>query len=197
MRKLLTGVLLTALVLAGCGGGENETADPTTSQSGTTEPQDASEEDNGDSEDGSSDQQTTTQAEDSLAGESSDNPTLEGDGPLPPNSIRIGDEIFERMSGASLSDCYVQEGTPPFSINGALNDDDRFRFGVHYVEDGVFEASIENDEIFWVAAPFREDTELEVEWDVDTQTISGTGLFNDAFLGKWAFGSFEFTCSAD
>lgn len=89
-----------------------------------------------------------------------------------------------------------QEGIRPFSINGALNDDDRFRFGVYYVENGVYEASIENDEIYWVANPIRrEETELEVEWDVETQTIRGTGLFNDAFLGKWAYGSFEFTCS--
>lgn len=194
MRKWLTSVLMGVLVLSGCGGGDDGTADPTVDQPTSTEAQDDAGDNHADPGDNSAGEQPSADSESDSDG-SSDAPTPEGDGPLPPNSIRIGDEIFERMEGASLSDCYVQEGTPPFSINGALNDDDKFRFSVYYVDEGVYEAQIQNDEIYWVSAPIREGTELEVEWDVGTQTISGTGLFNDAFLGEWAYGSFEFTCS--
>ena len=190
MRKLSTSVLVAALVLAACGSGEDAIGDQAT----TTEAEDLTEGDN-DAADTSSPATTDNETSDSDSGESSDEPIPEGSGPLPPNSIRIGDEIFERMEGASLSDCFVQDGTPPFSINGALNDDDRFRFSVDYLEEGVYDVAISNEEIFWVARPSREGTEVDVEWDVDAQTISGTGLFNDAFLGIWAYGSFQFSCS--
>jgi hypothetical protein len=190
MRKLSTSVLVTVLVLSACGGGEDTIDD----QPATTEAHDPAGEDDG-SEDTSPPTTTSNEPSDANSGESSDEPIPEGSGPLPPDSIRIGDEIFERMEGASLSDCFVQDGAPPFSVNGALNDDDRFRFSVDYLEDGVYDVAVSNEEIFWVAGPLREGTEVDVEWDVDAQTISGTGLFNDAFLGLWAYGSFQFTCS--
>lgn len=195
MRNVITAVLIAGLVLAGCGGADDQAEDQTTHQAETTEPQEDVQDATDGSEVESEDQPTDSTPSDSEPAGDSDEPTPEGSGPLPPDSIRIGEEIFERMFGASLSDCFVQEGAIPFSINGALNDDDRFRFSVDYVEDGVYEASISNDEIFWVAAPMREGTELDVEWDVDAQTISGTGLFNDSFRGLWAYGSFQFTCS--
>ena len=188
MRRLLGATLVVVLVSA-CGGtdGSAQTSQPEPSATlQVDDPDDTPTTTAGDPDDSTTGTDT---------GGSEDNPSPEGSGPLPANSFRIGDELWELSLDSGFSDCFVGEDAGvPFSVNGSLNNDESLRFSVHYVEEDTFDARVSDDEIFWVAAPMRDGTEVSVEWDVATQTISGTGLFNDSFRGLWAYGSFNFTC---
>jgi hypothetical protein len=187
VRKLYGVLFVTALIVAGCGGGEGNSGgsidDPSLADASSQDTQDSSTADDS-TEAGSS------------GGGSQDSPMPEGSAPLPPDSIRIGETVWERTMLDS-GQCFVQEdeGAIPFAVWGNLNNDEELRFSVSDNSDtGAYEAEVSSQTMGWIAGTM-DGTELTVEWDIDSQTINGEGLFYNIFEDAWAYGSFGFDCN--
>jgi len=185
MRRLSGLVLLIALVAAGCAGGGDPLSDDLGEDvfggigaaSADIDPGDQGSSDGGTLED----------------------PTPEANGPLPADSIRIGNEVFERTIPAD-GQCFTQEddGTIPDSgvVGGSLNNDPEFSFNVRHGQDGSLEAEVRSNLMDWISG-VKDGTELTVDLDFETSSISGEGLFYNVHTNEWAYGSFTFTCLGD
>jgi hypothetical protein len=190
MRKSIVVLVSVAVLTAACGGGDDP-ADEVGSlgtqpsedaqQAGTDEPDASSEVSAG--SDGSG---------------TPDNPTPEASGPLPPDGFRIGNDVWVRTLPITSGQCFVQEGdgVHPFTVWGTLDNDDGQSFAVNYDDDGRFSSEVTSDAMFWVAGS-KDGSELTVEHDVATQSISGDGLFYNLHSDEWAYGSFQFTCAGE
>lgn len=120
-------------------------------------------------------------------------------GPAALNTMRIGDEVFERTLPMTRGQCFLYEadGTLPTSATvwGTMNGEDGTHFSVSYGQDGKFGAQVDSSNYHWLAGE-RNGTidDLSIELDFDTQTIRGAGIFTNFFTGENAEGSFEFMC---
>lgn len=184
MKRLLVVSLVVVVFVAGCGGDDGST--DAGANAGVENP--------------ASDAQGS--ADDSGAGDGSgaggsgsfEDPTPEASGELPPNGIRIGDNVWVRTTPAT-GQCFVQEGegVTPFAVWGSLDNDDSLSVSVSTDQDGGFGAEITGNTMFWVAGS-KDGSELSVDHDFASQTVSGSGLFYNLHTDEWAYSSFEFTC---
>lgn len=175
---------------AACGGGITEPEGVNTTQVSAVDDgsaPDAGQDDAGDSGDD---------------GLSSDEPTPEASGPLGENSIRIGDQTWERTLPMSTGQCFLFEddGTLPDSGTawGTLDNDEDLRFAARYQQDGTFESEVSNNhDMYWGSGPRFGEDDLVIELDFATSTISGNGTFVSLITGDRAIGSFQFTCEPE
>lgn len=182
MRRLLAIVFVMVLVVAGCGGdddaGGGEGAGDNNAGAFSEDP----------SGDNTSD------------GGNADDPTPEASGPLDPDSIRIGSEVWNRTLPMTTGQCFVfkDDGNLPDSAVawGTLNNDDGLSFSADYGQDGTFGAEVQGENMYWVAGQ-RSGTDLTIELDFDNLTITGEGIFNNLHTNEFAYGSFHFVCEDD
>ncbi len=171
-----------ALVAAGCGGGDSEDGDlgedvfgGIGQDSGDVDPADQV----------------------SSGGGTLENPTPEASSPLAADSIRIGEAAWERTIPTD-GQCFVQEddGTIPDSGTawGSVNNDQAVEYRVSQNQDGSLEAQVSSDLMNWISGQ-KDGTELTVNLDFGTSSISGEGLFYNTHTDEWAYGSFQFTCT--
>ena len=164
------------LLLAACGGSDGES-------------------DNGDIA-------TTTVATADVQSAASSGGSAEPIGPADMNTIRIGDNTWNRTLPMTTGQCFLYEddGNLPTSAVawGTLDGDDDWRFSASQNQDGTFEAEVTNNaEVYWFAgarSPGVDD--LEIVLDFEALTITGSGTFSDV-LGNAAGGSFAFQCEPD
>lgn len=186
MKRTLAIGFVMVLVVAGCGGddGSGDVDGAENNNAGTSGPEPS--DDNPSSED--------------TGGGSSEEPTPEASGPLSPDSIRIGSEVWSRTLPMTSGQCFVfkDDGTLPDSAVawGSLDNDDSLSFSANYGQDGTFEAEVRGETMYWVAGE-RSGTELTVELDFDNLTITGEGIFNNLHTNEFAHGSFNFICEDD
>lgn len=188
MRKWFAVLVSVAVIAGACGGGDDSANDPATAS--TPPPASEQQEDGGDS--ASSGEANTDSGSGTL-----ENPTPEASGQLPPDSFRIGNNVWARTIPMTRGQCFVQEGegVAPFTAWGTLDNDDNLEYSVSYNADtDSSDAQVTSDSMFWVAGS-RDGSELAVEDDFATQSISGTGLFYNMHSDEWAYGSFQFTCT--
>lgn len=188
MRRWSVMVATVAMIAGACGGGD-PSADNTV-QSGTQRSdsgQDAGSDDSGPNGD------TATQ---SGGTGTLDNPTPEAPGPLPADGFRIGNDVWERTIPMTRGQCFVQEGdgAAPFAVWGTLNGDDSMSFAVDDGGSGNPTSEVTSDTMFWVSGQ-KDGTQLTVEHDAATRSISGEGIFYNLQTDEWAYGSFQFTCT--
>lgn len=184
MRRLAAVMFAVALVVSACGGGADDEggADNTAGVFG----QDPS-------------------GDDPAAGNSgpgsAEDPTPEASGSLDSDSIRIGNEVWNRTLPMTSGQCYVfkDDGNLPDSANawGTLNNDDGLEFSASHGQDGSFEAQVRSDNMYWLAGERSPGTELTIELDHDNLTLRGEGIFNNIHTNEFAYGSFEFVCEDD
>ncbi len=184
MRNLVAVLMVTGLVMAGCGG--------------TDLGVDAAQDTSPSSDQGSQETQAGAGESGDDAGQTSaDDPTPEGSGPLDVDSIRIGSNVWHRTLPMTRGQCFLQpdDGTLPDSgvAWGTLDNDDNLSYAANYNQDATFEAEVSSDTMFWVAG-VRTGSELSIELDFAADTIRGEGLFNNLHTDEWAYGSFQFTC---
>jgi hypothetical protein len=174
-------VVLLALVTAACGGGGDDGGDlgedvfgGIGESSGDVDPDDQG----------------------SSGGGTLENPTPEASSPLPSDSFRIGDAVWERTIPTD-GQCFVQEddGTIPDSgaARGSVNNDPGVEFSVSHDQDGSVEAQVSSDLMNWISG-VKDGTELTIQLDFETNSMSGAGLFYNGHTDEWAYGSFMFTC---
>lgn len=193
-------VLLAAvsMLLAACGGGTTDLGtdgsggddSPVTTQANNDAGTDSGGTDSGDSGD---------------AGEVTDDGdgvTPEASGPLGENTIRIGDQTWERTLPMTTGQCFLFEddGTLPDSASawGTLDNDEDLRFSARFNQDGTFESEVSNNhDMYWGSGPRFGEDDLVVELDFETLTISGSGTYSSLITGERAMGSFQFTCEAE
>ena len=123
-------------------------------------------------------------------------------GPAEMNTIRIGDEVFERTLPMTSGQCFLYEadGTLPTSATvwGTVDDDDGTHFAVSYGQNGDFEAQVDSPNYHWLAGTRNgEIDELSIELDFDAQIIKGSGIFTNFLTGESAEGTFEFMCEGE
>lgn len=132
----------------------------------------------------------------SSGGGTLEDPTPEASSPLPADSIRIGEAVWERTIPRD-GQCFVQEddGTIPDSgaASGSVNNDPAVEFRVSHAQDGSVEAQVSSDLMNWISG-VKDGTELTIQLDFETSTMSGEGLFYNGHTDEWAYGSFTFTC---
>jgi hypothetical protein len=123
---------------------------------------------------------------------------------LAPNTIRIGDQVWERTLPMTTGQCFLSTaagGIPDWGVAwGTLDGDEDIRFSASAKQDGSFEVEVINFvDMQWGAGPRfqQEESDLVVELDFDTLTISGHGTFRSLPTGERAMGSFEFTCEPE
>lgn len=184
-------VLVCIVVMATACGGSDDSADDDGSvgtQSPTTGQQDATNDTGSNAGAGSS----------SGDGGTLESPTPEASGPLPSDGFRIGKDVWVRTIPITSGQCFVQEGEgiDPFAVWGTLNGDDNLSFAVSYAEGGSFSSEVTSDSMFWAAGE-KIGSELTVEHDFATQSISGDGLFYNLHSDEWAYASFQFTCTGE
>ncbi len=187
---MFTGLALLAMVLAACGG-DDAASLPEVDQ--TTVPGEDEQSDSGESVQGDT-------GDPSNGG--SDEPTPEASGPLGENSIRIGDQTWERTLPMTTGQCFLYEddGTLPDSASawGTLDNDEDLRFAARYGQDGSFESEVSNNEdMYWGSGPRFGEDDLEIELDFENLTISGSGTYVSLITGERAVGSFQFTCEPE
>ncbi len=181
LRRLSGLVVSLALVTTGCGGGDGDGGDlgedvfgGIGQDSGDVDPADQG----------------------SSGGGTLENPTPEATSPLPADSIRIGDTAWERKIPTD-GQCFVHEddGTIPDTGNvwGSVNNDPEVEVRVKHNEDGSQSAQVDSNLIGWISGQMN-GTELTVNLDFETSSISGKGLFYNTHADEWAYGSFAFTC---
>ena len=100
--------------------------------------------------------------------------------------------MWSRTLPMTRGQCFVEEGKA--TARGTLNGDDTFEFSVKANSNGSFEAQILSNDMNWVAG-VRDGSELSIDSDVSSQTISGAGLFYNMYTDEWAYGSFQFECT--
>jgi hypothetical protein len=123
----------------------------------------------------------------------------EASGPLPDNSIRIGDQVWMRTLPMTSGQCFLYEddGTLPTSgtVWGTLDNDEGLRFSARYGQDGGFESEVSNNlDMYWGSGQRFGEEELTIELDFDALMVTGTGIFKSLTTGQRAYGSFTFTC---
>lgn len=192
--RLLFLLAAVSMFLGACGGG---TTEPESNDSQVTTPasDDGSVTDNGETDPGDS-----GDAGDGT--DDSDSVTPEASGPLGENTIRIGDQTWERTLPMISGQCFLYEddGTLPTSATawGTLDGDDDLRFNVSHKQDGTFEAQIsDNEAMFWGSGPSFEEEDLVIELDFEALTIRGKGTFFSLTTRERAMGSFQFTCEPE
>ncbi len=181
MRNLVTLIALISLAATACGGATIPD-DPAIGDQATSQPGDGSP---GNAEPG--------------GGGASSEPAPEPAGPVEPNTIRIGSQVWARTLPMTTGQCFLQadDGTLPDSgtVWGTLDGDETLRFSVSYGQDGTFESEISNNaDMYWIAGSRAPLDDLVVELDFATQTISGGGTYTLLNTGETASGSFEFVC---
>lgn len=191
MRARITGLLITALLLTGCGGSDDgSSVFPTDTDTDT----------------GVAADQPASDAAPDTAG---DGDTVLGDageiepeasGPLAMDTIRVGSEVWERTLPMTTGQCYLFEddGTLPTSANvwGTLDGTDDVRFSATMNQDGEFSSEISNNaDMFWVAGARIQRDDLDIQLDFANQTVTGSGVFVSLTNGRLAEGSFAFTCT--
>lgn len=192
--RLLVLLVLATMFLAACGG---ETTEPGGNDTGATVP--AGDDDNA-TGDGQADPGDSG-VSDEGAGDS-EGAAPEASGPLAENTIRIGDQTWERTLPMTTGQCFLYEddGNLPTSGNvwGTLDGDDDLRFSASYGQDGTFEAEVSNNQdMYWGSGERFAQEDLEIELDFDTLTISGSGTFISLTSGDRAMGSFLFVCEPE
>lgn len=189
--RLLVLFAAASIILAACGGGTTEP-----DNGGSQEPAPAS----NDGSDADAGQAGAGDSGDD--GVASDEPTPEASGPLGENTIRIGDQTWERTLPMTTGQCFLFEddGTLPDSGTawGTLDGDEDLRFAARYQQDGTFESEVSNNhDMYWGSGPRFGEDDLVIELDFDTLTISGNGTFASLITGERAMGSFQFTCEPE
>ena len=192
MRKWSMVVVSIGVLAAACGGADDS------ANSGTgfgTEPPESGQQQNSEDSDSNSGTEAATAPGD---GGTLDDPTPEASGLLPQDGFRIGDDVWVRTVPITSGQCFVQEGEgiTPFAVWGTLNNDDSLSFAVSHDQDAGFGAEVTSDTMFWVAGR-KDGTEVIVDHDFATQSITGSGLFYNLHSDEWAYGSFEFTCTGE
>lgn len=181
LRRLTTLVFVFLLVVA-CGSG-GDVADSDSTFEGIGEG----------AEPGTIDERVNDSGPGSLG-----DPTPEASDPLEANSIRIGDQAWSPPHPSTTGQCLVQaaDGTLPNkgSAWGDIDEGSRFAFRVN--SDGSSTGEVTGDTMWWVAGQI-DGSELTIELDFDSSTISGKGLFNNGHTNEWAYGSFQFECGED
>jgi hypothetical protein len=185
MRRLTVLIAILMLVLAACGGAQ-EDSDTQTPDNGS-----------------GSDSEDTVQGGGDPGNGDTGTPTPEPSGPVDMNTIRIGSDVWPRTLPMTTGQCFLYEddGNLPTSATvwGTLNGDDGLRFMANFGQDGTFEAEISNDtDMYWIAgerAPPPKD--LSIELDFASNTITGSGTFYLANTGELASGSFAFQCDEE
>ena len=171
--------LLIALIAAGCGGGDGADLGEDVFGGIGQASDDADPEDQG-----------------SSGGGTLESPTPEASSPLPADSIRIGDVVWERTIPTD-GQCFVQQddGTIPDSGTawGSVNNDQGVEFRVFHDQDGSQTAQVSSNVMDWISG-VRDGTELTIQLDFEANTISGEGLFYNGHTDEWAYGPFTFTC---
>lgn len=129
-------------------------------------------------------------------------PAPEASGQLEANTIRIGDQVWQRTLPMTEGQCFLYEddGTLPTSgvAWGTLDGRDDTSFAARYKQDGSFEADVkEGETVYWGSGERYGEDDLVVELDFDTLTISGHGTFASLLTGDRAMGSFTFTCEPE
>lgn len=190
MRIPVTLVALIAVATAACGGAAPTTADPAVGGQSSAGTQGGASAGAGQS-----------------GGTAPDAGAIEPEpaGPVEPNTIRIGSQVLERTLPMTTGQCFLfeEDGTYPTwgAVSGSLDGNEDLRFSAKVSQDGTFSAVV-NDNTSdptmagpsWYAGEGSGLTDLVVELNLDTQTISGHGTFKSAGYGKLASGSFEFIC---
>lgn len=180
--RLVTTVVAFGMVIASCGGGGTT---PTAGDPGGA-----------DQGAGQSDQGATTST--AVTGGPSNDVTPEASGPLEANTIRIGDQVWNRTLPMTTGQCFLIEDdgtlTDAGTAWGTLNGEDSLTFSASYRVDGV-EAQVKNEsDMYWGSGPRFLEDDLVVELDFANLTISGHGIFVSLITGEKAMGSFEFVC---
>ena len=133
----------------------------------------------------------------SSGGGTLENPTPEASSPLPSDSIRIGEAVWERAIPTD-GQCFVQEDDGTIAASGtawgSVKNDPEVDFNVSQDQDGSVEAQVRSNLMDWVSG-FKDGTELTVQLDFVTSSIIGDWLFYNGHTNEWAYGSFAFTCS--
>jgi hypothetical protein len=186
--RLLFLLVVLSMVLVACGGGTNE---PEDDDSQVTAP--------AGNDDSAADAGETDPDDGGNEGGASDEPTPEAAGPLGENSIRIGDQTWERTLPMTTGQCFLYEddGNLPTSANawGTLDGDEDLRFAARYGQDGSFESEVDNNfDMYWGSGPRFGEDDLVIELDFDNLKISGSGTYVSLTTGERAMGSFQFTC---
>lgn len=179
------------MFLGACGGG---TTEPEGDDTPVTTPSsnDGSATDNGETDPGDGGNESF----------GSDEVLPEASGPLGENTIRIGDQTWERTLPMTTGQCFLFEddGNLPDTGTawGTLDNDEELRFAARYNQDGSFESEVSNShDMYWGSGPRFGEDDLVVELDFDTLTISGNGTFVSLITGERAMGSFQFTCEPE
>jgi hypothetical protein len=126
-------------------------------------------------------------------------------GPVDPNSIRIGSQVWKRTLPMTQGQCFLfkDDGTLPTSASvwGTLDGNEEVRFSAGVSQDGTFHASVTgpgDSTLYWKAGAESPDVDdLVVELDFDSQTIKGSGTFHSLTERRLASGSFEFICEPE
>lgn len=189
MKRSTFALVVAFVMVAGCGGDDTSPIQPGAAGSVTTNSNQS------DAGDGSG-------AGGSGGSGAGDEVTPEASGPLAPNTIRIGDQVWERTLPMTTGQCFLYEddGTLPDSGTawGTLDGDEDLRYAASYNQDGTFEAEISNNlDMYWGSGPRFQEDDLVVELDFDTLTITGEGTFRSLTTGERAEGSFVFVCEPE
>lgn len=190
MKSRLLFLLAAVALLAACGGGTTEPGGGDTQ--GTVQAGDGTADENAETDGG----------EGGSTGGASDEPTPEAEGALGENTIRIGDQTWERTLPMTTGQCflYADDGNLPDSGNawGTLDGDEDLRFAARYNQDGTFESEVSNNEdMYWGSGPRFGEDDLVIELDFENLTISGHGTYSSLITGERAMGSFQFTCEPE
>ena len=184
MSRRLTILLLVALVLAACGGGDDG-ADLGSAFDGVG---DAAKAESVDSD---------AETSDSDAG-SLENPIPEASGTLDPNSIRIGGEVWSPPHPSTTGQCVVQAADDPVEesawVWGGIDSEGTADFRFSYEGSGSVEGQLFGNTMHWMSGE-RDGSELSFVIDFDAAVISGSGLFYNGHTNSWAYGSFSFNCA--
>lgn len=188
-RRLLAVLMVLAIILAACGGAGSAPTQAVDGSPGITDAGQVNQGGTGGTSSGSG---------------SGDEVTPEASGPLAPNTIRIGDQVWERTLPMTTGQCFLSRadlGIPDWGLAwGTLDGDEEVRFSASHKQDGTFEVEVTNNvNMQWGAGPRfqQEAADLVIELDFDTLTISGHGTFRSLPTGERAMGSFEFTCEPE
>ncbi len=188
MRTLITLITFMAMAVAACSDADTTTSDPASGEQAAGQSPAA--------------QGGAAAGSDQSQGTGQDSPAIEPEpaGPVEPNTIRIGSQVWKRTLPMTTGQCFLfkEDGTLPTSgvAWGTLDGNEDLHFSAKLSQDGTFESDVNDGQaLYWVAGERSPGVhDLAVDLDFDTQTISGHGTYESLVTGKRASGSFEFTC---
>ncbi len=196
MRILIALITFLVITAAACGGAATTTADPAVGDQAGGQPSAVP-------------QGSAANGGDQSAGSEADPGGIEPEpaGPVEPNTIRIGSQLWKRTLPMTTGQCFLvkEDGTLPTwgVVWGTLDGNDDVSFSAKLGQDGTFSSAVDDNTRnpttplpHWVAGEGIPVADLVVELDFDTQTIRGHGTYTDRATGKLASGSFEFSCEA-